>query len=243
MSWKTFPSKFLTAFLSLIYPPLCLHCHQKLLEGDLLLCDRCLDLLQIITPADRCHHCFSENIHPSLHLCQECQSSPSVHEGLASVFDFVGPAASLVKKMKYHNMPYLAEGMGAYMTAQFCQLDWPIPDYIIPVPISLSHQFQRGYNQSTLLASSLSRHLNRPLLEPLKRRNGDYSQARLNREQRKSLKEEAFVLESTSDIADKTLLLVDDVMTTGSTLRCCLQALQEGHPKSLYALTFCRTTC
>jgi len=228
------------SFLNLIYPPLCLHCRRGLLNPQHLLCEDCLFILELIDPCTRCSFCFSADCETELRLCPECQKRRSILDGIGAAFDFAGPAASLIKKMKYSNMPYLNKGVAAYMAAQFCRLEWPMPDVIIPVPISLTHLFSRGYNQSALLAESLASLLNRRYCEVLKRKSGDYSQAGLDREQRMALDGEKFICRQGYDLQDKTILLVDDVMTTGSTLRRCAEALQSGYPNNIYALVFCR---
>ena len=74
----------------------------------------------------------------------------------------------------------------------------------------------------------------------LKRKSGDYSQAGLSKKQRMDLKGETFIFKTGHDLEDKVILLIDDVMTTGSTLRRCAEALQGGHPKSIYALVLCK---
>lgn len=239
-AWKTIPAQIGRAFLHLVYPPLCIHCNQGLPNPQHLLCPDCLAILELIDPIERCSFCFSAECDPKRRLCAECNSRYSFLDSMGAAFDFAGPAASLIKKMKYSNMPYLSKGIAAYMGAQFCRLEWPMPDLIVPVPITLPHLFQRGYNQSSLIADDLAQILQRPTYKALKRKNGDFSQAGLNREQRKELKEESFFCKCKVDLADKVLLIIDDVMTTGSTLRCCAEALQAGYPKSIYALTFCR---
>src|SRR5262249_36743813 len=132
MLWKTLPITIAKAFVHLIYPPICLHCSQGLHQPDYLLCKSCLDLLEIIDPSQRCQFCFTEDCDPKRRLCAECHGRHSIFEGMGAVFDFIGPAAALVKKMKYSNMPYLSRGAAAYMTTQFCQLNWPMPDLIVP---------------------------------------------------------------------------------------------------------------
>ncbi len=75
----------------------------------------------------------------------------------------------------------------------------------------------------------------------LKRQSGDFSQAALTLDQRKGLNGKSFKLKTGFSIEGKVLLVIDDVMTTGSTLRVCAEALNTGKPEGLYALTFCRT--
>jgi competence protein ComFC len=160
---------------------------------------------------------------------------------MAAAFDYEGPAASLVKRLKYSNQPYLASGMAAFLVAQLDQLQWPLPDALVPVPLSFTHWLERGYNQSSLLAEEMGRLLDCPVWHALKRQSGDYSQAALNLEQRKTLDGSRFRLNSKYSMSEKTLLVIDDVMTSGLTLQRCAETLMTASPASLYALTFCRT--
>jgi ComF family protein len=160
---------------------------------------------------------------------------------MAAAFDYEGPAVSLVRRLKYAHQPYLAQGMAAFLVAQFDRLQWSMLDVIIPVPLSFTRWLERGYNQSALLAEEMGRLLQRPVWHALKRRSGDFSQAALSLEQRRTLGGKGFRRNSTYALQGKVLLVIDDVMTSGLTLRHCAEALNEGIPAALYALTFCRT--
>lgn len=159
----------------------------------------------------------------------------------AAALEYVGPATTLIKCLKYSKQSYLAKGGGAILMAQFDRLGWPLPDAIVPVPLAWTHFLIRGYNQSALLAKEMAHLLNLPVWEALKRISGDYSQAALNLKQRKQLTLKNFKLKKGFPIADKTLLLIDDIMTSGSTLHRCAEALAKGLPARLYALTLCCT--
>ena len=228
------------AFFNLVYPPLCLYCKETVQTEEHLLCFSCLTLLQLIDPSERCPYCFSSQFCIEKRLCPECIRKPPILNGIAGAFDYAGPAACLIRKLKYADLPYLANGCGAYLAAQFLQLGWPMPDLLIPVPIATTHWIERGYNQSLLLAQSLSKILNRPVQEALIRKSGDYSQAGLSRQQRLELESNLFFLKKSQQLADKNILLIDDVMTTGSTLRKCAEILQEECPSTIYGLTVCR---
>jgi competence protein ComFC len=227
--------------LNLIYPPLCIHCHGEMLDDAALLCSDCLPLLQLIEAQERCPVCFRSRGAGSRSPCRACAMGGDLHfDGIAAAFDYIGPAASLIRKMKYGNQPNLARGMAALMITQFLKMEWPIPDLVIPVPITLTHWIQRGYNQSALLAKEIGALLNRPVREPLLRRVGDFSQAGLSKDQRILLSGDAFSLKKEQQLQDRCLLLVDDVMTTGSTLRHCGELLLEECPSRLFAITFCK---
>ena len=228
------------ACIHLLYPPLCLHCRQTLEAQCKIFCLQCTTQLELIDPIDRCPYCFSSSYCPEQRLCPECYRRPPLLDKIGATFDYVGPASTLIRQLKYGGQSYLSQGAGAYLAAQFLQLEWPMPDYIIPVPISFMHWLDRGFNQSLLLADVVAEVIHKPVQDILYRRSGDYSQAGLSRWQRQELDGRSIQLKSTLDLRDKTLLLIDDVMTTGTTLRRCAEALMEGAPARIYGLVLCR---
>ncbi len=198
-------------------------------------CGMLLDPLEI---PDRCTTCF--NLKAPDRPCLLCHRIKIPYRAIGAVFDYDGPASSLIKQLKYGNLDYLASPMGAYMTTQFIELNWPLPDLIVPVPIAAPHLISRGFNQSQLLAQTISTLLQRPLMLCLGRYAGNYSQAGLNREQRMETKKNTITLLTKEQVKNQTILLIDDVMTTGNTLRNCAKVLQQGSPKEVFVLTFCK---
>ena len=239
-------SKFLSvvkhcgkALLHLSYPPICLHCGGIIEENSSVFCEDCLLQLELIDPKERCPCCFSSDFYPQNKICGQCIREAPVFDGVVAAFDYAGPAAELIKGMKYSNRPYLAKGAAAYLAAQLIHLDWPLPDIIIPAPIPITKWMQRGYNQSYLVGEQLSKFLNRPLCDALGRCGGDFSQAGQTRRQRLELQPSSFYLSKKVQLQDKCVLLVDDVITTGSTLRCCAETVAEGCPGSIYGAAVC----
>lgn len=228
------------AILHLVYPATCLHCDELIHPNSPLLCDHCLNLLEFIHPDERCGTCFSTKKNNHLNHCPYCIRHPSLFFQIGAAFDYFGPAATLIKKLKYHNQPHLAKGIGAFLVAQWAHLDWPLPDALVPVPLSFAHQIERGFNQSALLAQEMARILNIPVWDILKRKGGDFSQAGLTVDQRLELQRDSFRLTNQFSIENKTLLVIDDVMTSGATLARCAESLMKGNPSCLYALTACK---
>jgi competence protein ComFC len=226
--------------LNILFPPLCVHCNLLLDESSKIFCRDCLTLVNLIDPLERCPYCFSADYHPELRVCEECQKRAPVLDRVASAFDYIGPAATMLKLFKYGQQKYLAKGCSAYLAAQFSRLDWPMPDVIVPVPIAFNHWVQRGYNQCELLADNVGEILDRPVVHALRRKSGDYSQAGLSRSQRFQLIGNTFELKGGYSFHDKTILLIDDVLTTGTTLKKCAEILFEAYPSRVYALTLCR---
>jgi len=158
---------------------------------------------------------------------------------MASACDYLGAVSSLVKKLKGGQMPYLAKTGAAFMFAQFSRLTWPSPHLIVPVPSR--YRFQ-GMNHAHLLAESFAKSLGLRSSSIIKRKAGDFSQARFAKQQREQLSSASFYLIKNAQVEDKIILLVDDVITTGTTLRCCAETLADGFPAKIYALSFARTT-
>lgn len=233
--------QLLKSFLDLVFPPLCLHCQETLEAEHPLFCKTCL--LQVIpaNPAERCPYCFSLEFNPlSQKSCSNCIENPLFIDQVGAVFDYEGPPATLVRQLKYGGKTYLAQGAGAYMAAQFIALNWPIPDVIIPMPMARLKKLDRGFNQSVLLANAFASILGCPVSELIKRKSGDYSQAGLDFSQRLKLNSSSFSVKPNTKLYGKTVLLIDDVMTTGTTLKCCAEALRPAFPDHIYALTLCR---
>lgn len=228
------------SFLSLIFPATCLNCSEGLSDEHGIFCQACLELLELINPSERCPYCFSSNFSSGDHCCIECYKMPPLFNGTAAAFDYAGPASCLIRNLKYSNKQHLAKGGAAFMAAQFLQLNWPMPDIVLSVPIAFNRWIDRGYNQSSLLAKHLAEFINCPFKEGLKRSCGDYSQAGLSRRQRMELKGRTITLKKGVNFRDSCVLLVDDVMTTGTTMRRCAEAILEQGPGSIYGLTLCR---
>src|SRR5262245_11643198 len=196
------------AFIDLFYPPLCLHCRAPLDKKTKVFCTTCFQQMELIDPSDRCPYCFSQDYESDRRFCPECYRRPPILDKVAAAFDYDGPAASFIRHLKYADQSYLATGGGAYLAAQYLRLEWPLPDYIIPVPISFMHWIDRGYNQSFLLAESCGVILQRPVHDILHRLSGDYSQAGLSVRQRHQLDGGSIHLKSCNmDLRDTTLLL------------------------------------
>ncbi len=226
------------SFLDLLYPPLCLHCGESIAAEEPLFCASCLEELVLIDPAHRCPFCFQEHEMATLSACLECRRHPPIFNRLAAACDELGPAKTLLARLK--SRPALAKGAGALMAAQFLKLEWPFPDLIVPVPLDWIHALERGYNQSQLLADGVGAILQRPVDPLLKRKCGGYTQTLLSRTQREALERSLFSIKSGTSVQGKTVLLIDDSLTTGTTLRRCAEILLEEEPKAVYGLVFCR---
>jgi ComF family protein len=223
-----------------IFAPECLECRTLLQGNQHYFCHSCVSLFELLNPHERCEHCFKELSNTTFRICPDCLKSTCELKKVASACEYLGPPATMIRLMKYGNQPELAITAAAYMALQWVELGWPQPDYIVPVPCTWLRRFDRGYNQAELIAKELGVMLGVPIFKNLKRRLGDLSQAGLSREQRLKQPLDSFYVKKDDSLEDKSILLVDDVMTTGKTLNVCAEILQECYPKEIYGLTFCR---
>jgi competence protein ComFC len=230
-----FSSKIVESILSLVYPPLCLSCKSYTKQAHLL-CQSCSDQLELLQVQHRCPICFFE-FESANKCCSHCPDIEPLWDFAASCFTYKDPVRALILKLKYNNCPYLAKTLASFMYIQHVQLGWPTPDLVIYVPQSRLRSFERGYNQSECLAKCLASFLNVPCRTILKKQRSTYPQTLLEERERKKLQQDTFCLKPSANIEDKTVLIIDDVYTTGSTLNRCSKALLEGYPRRIFALT------
>ena len=101
MEWHSIFNLVKESLLSFIYPPACIHCGDNLESNNLTLCTACLSLLDVLSHHNRCPRCFSENFNKINNHCRQCKSQTLFLSHQAAVFDYMGPAATLMKRMKY----------------------------------------------------------------------------------------------------------------------------------------------
>lgn len=148
-------------------------------------------------------------------------------------------ARELVHLVKYDGRFALARPMGEAMAHALAA--WGIaPDALVPVPLHRSRHRQRGFNQSASLACACAEVSGLPVLDrSLARVRRTTAQVRTGGvAARHQNMQGAFV--SRGGVAGRTLLLIDDVCTTGATLRACADALRDGGARRVYALTFAK---
>jgi ComF family protein len=140
-----------------------------------------------------------------------------------AVFHYSGVAGEAVRRLKYLRITSLAKPMANFVSLKyFAELEG-LYDAVIPVPIHWSRRFQRGFNQAELLCEELPKGLVQPTW--LKRTRATKPQVRLTPDQRLSSLIGAF--RARRIVAGTSLLLVDDVVTSGGTYRACKAALLE----------------
>lgn len=210
----------LSYLLDLLYPPLCLGCHEKLLHKGRSICLTCE---RKVKPTN--FHLLSEN------PVKERFWGRVEIERATSAYTFVKGELlqHLIHQLKYDHRPEIGIELGRLYGSMLVEEPfWKTIDYIIPVPLHPKKQHKRGYNQAGKWADGLAQSLDVLSTERyLIRTNFTETQTKKSRMERFANVEHAFAVEHGNEIKGKHLLLVDDVLTTGATLEACALKLLE----------------
>lgn len=204
-------------------------------KGEKTLCLNCLEQLELLDPESRCSHCFTLS---DRDLCFKCQGHKTPLK-TASAFFYNKTSSSLIKNLKFGNRTDLSRVLAAFLAFQLERLEWKKPDFLVPVPMDWVRQLHRGYNQSYLLANELQQFWGVKVTNGLKRLPGEKGQGVLGLEMRKQLSSDSFKVRR-GWIEGCDICLVDDVMTTGSTLNACAEALLIAGASQVRAVTVAR---
>ena len=224
----------------LFFPRHCVGCGSALATGWI--CSVCRDSVPPIEPP-RCETCSRP--FPGIaqdFVCENCRDRSFYFQCAVAVLPSRGYVRELVHRLKYGHELWLAEPLGELLALAWDdeRLAGRTFDGIVPVPLHPLRQRERGFNQAEILAREVARSGNVPLLEVLRRPHYTETQTHFNRRQRMENLRDAFTLRHNAGVQEKNLLLVDDVLTTGSTLNECARVLKLAGAKSVCALTVAR---
>lgn len=160
--------------------------------------------------------------------------SPMERVFTAGVFD--GPLRDLIHAFKYRGRDYLSHPLGKFWLKRTLFRPDEI-DLIVPVPMPFWKKWRRGYNQAFLVADEIARVWNKPLADSLLGRfNRSPSQTILNRRRRFQNADASFYMRRKKlDLNQRTILLIDDVCTTGATFTACARLLKSAGARRVYA--------
>ncbi len=201
-------------------PKVCPVCMKP--QERLQVCDACrADALRKRSLYGQCQCCHSFGIFS--HHCHSCRDWPAYLVGNIAVWPHQDGWQQAILDFKFRNMPWLAEALASELVPAL-PTDY---DLLVPVPLHPKRLQERGYNQSELLAKALSQQMGIPWKNCLQRVRNTPHQTGMNRAQRLQNLDGAFALRRGYDVAGKRIILVDDVFTTGTTMRQCAKVLHQ----------------
>jgi competence protein ComFC len=171
--------------------------------------------------------------------CWHCEAHPLALTAIRSPYRYEGDVRRLVGAFKFHGFSALSGSLAAPMVDCLARERLAV-EVAVPVPLHGSRLRQRGYNQALLLGRGVAAGLDLPLVEALRRRRSVPAQVGAGAGERWLHVKGAFEVRRGAAVAGRSVLLIDDVATTGATLDACARALLAAGARSVSALTFAR---
>ncbi|MBM6670576.1 ComF family protein [Phocaeicola coprophilus] len=211
-------SSWIDTLLDLAFPRLCLMCGKRLAPGERHVCATCLGALPRTN-----FHLISDN------LLEERFRGVIPVERTAALFFYQkgNPSCEIIHRLKYAGKPDIGVYFGALLAREAAPSGFFRDiDLLLPVPLSRKRMRRRGYNQAEQIACGVSQVTGIPLsADSLARLHDNPTQTRRNRQERLANTEGLFGVEHPDRLQGKHILLIDDVVTTGATLRACAEAV------------------
>jgi len=171
-------------------------------------------------------------------ICDTCRADRPYFRALRAWAVFENPVQTALHKLKYRRDISMGDSLASHMLSFVRELNWPI-DMIVPIPLGQERRKERGYNQVGMIAKPLAMALDvKYAPNELMRRKETRTQVGLTKTERKENVHGAF--QAGTGVREKTILVMDDVSTTGSTLSSSAEALYSSGAKDVYALTVAR---
>lgn len=192
----------------------------------------------ITTPCKKCG-AFMPNENQ---YCPRCKNTKHQFDRVVSAYVFDDDIVKLMYKFKYGDAQYLATYFARPMYKAFANSGLEV-DIVTYVPLCTKRQKKRGYNQAKLLAKEFCKLSGLPLIENnlVRIKETDYLAKTKTRKERQESLDKAFVTIDKTAFADKSILVIDDVITSGATINEISKTLKKAKAKNIYGLTVANT--
>ncbi len=221
--------------LQLLFPCRCPVCDEIVIPYGEQICLGCMDKLQLLSPP-WCMKC-GKKLEGEEEFCKDCREKVHLYVRGRALYEY-GSVAPSVYRMKYGGRQeyasYFGEEMARYLKNFIRQVE---PDGIVPIPLHKRRLSKRGYNQAALLARVLGAKMNTPVYEKMLVRTRNTKPLKLqNPAERQNNLKKAFII-GENDVKLKTILIVDDIYTTGSTINEAARVLKQHGVEKIYFVT------
>jgi len=243
--------KILNQFIDLIYPPRCPICGDFHLDREadsewlgFPVCRPCLDdFIEITHPCcSICRRPFESWVE-SDHPCEDCMRKWPFYRRVIVPYLYEGTLMSAIHQFKYEGKDFLSRSLGPLLSSFTSkELNGKKDLLVMPVPLHPKRLRERGFNQSLLLARYITAESDLDLdFLSLRRIRYTQPQIGLKKDERRKNVRKAFGLMHPKVVKGRTVLLVDDVTTTGNTLNECARILHRAGAKDIYCAVLART--
>lgn len=232
-----------SALFNSVFPDDCRICGKPLQNVSRIpVCPACLDSPQPFVAEHFCSQCQTPFLNSSPldeeGRCKLCRNGLTGFDAVFAWGDYTGPLRQLIHLFKYSGCSPLAEPLGARMARALPRAQ--AFDLIVPMPLHWRRRLRRGFNQSEALAKVLGRRTGTPVLNAIQRRKATPPQAGLTAAERRTNMSGAFRVPHRKQVEGRSVLLVDDVLTTGATAGACAAALKRAGAARVAVLTLAR---
>lgn len=240
--WRKLTVEPLQAIASLFYPASCAVCFEPVAQSEYL-CGDCKKKAPRIKPpfCGTCSEPFQGAITESF-SCANCSHRLLHFASAVAAYRSRGVVRKIVHDFKYGHQVHLRHPVADWLieTLEDPRLRDRRFDLVVPVPLHPARKRERGFNQAELLAQSLSAHAGFRMSEALERIRYTTTQTAFDRAERMENLRDAFRLRKKANVRGLRVLLIDDVLTTGSTLSECARVLKAAGATSVHAATAAR---
>lgn len=241
ISISQLPHIIIQGMLGLVYPPRCQMCRENLDIFDRrVLCEICYNNIRLNTPPF-CKKCGKTGFYDA-YVCENCRTKIYYFDASYSVCIYDGVIRECIHNFKY-NARLGLERLFKDLMIEFAEkyIDIRRYNWFIPVPLHRVKHRERTFNQSAILAAHLSKRFKIPVLKnSLLRTRLGKPQVMLPKNKRLEDIKNSFKIKNSSLLKDKSVLLIDDVFTTGATVNECSKILKEAGTSSIEILTLAR---
>jgi ComF family protein len=233
--------KLLNTTLNFLYPPACISCREIMLDDDLL-CYACWKKYKFISRpyCACCGYPFKFEMENQA-LCGKCINSSPYYDHIRFLFKYDQDSKKLIHALKYNDQTYLAKIFAKLLHNIYFEeiIEY---DLIIPVPMHWLKRMLRMYNQASLLSIELSKIINIPVAHNnLIKARWTKAQSTLKKDARQKNLQGSIMVKNTKQLEGKKVILVDDVLTTGATIRECCKLLKKNGVGKILVLTIAAT--
>ncbi|MFN2439492.1 MAG: ComF family protein [Chitinophagaceae bacterium] len=220
------------SLLHLIFPHVCEGCGSDIIDSNQMLCLRCLSSLPQTN-----FHLYGNNPIEKLFWGR----LPVTYATAQYYFTKESMMQHLIQQFKYRANMELGLYLGKLIGNSLIQSNrFLLIDALVPLPLHEAKERKRGFNQATILCNGIAEVMGKPILKDVVIRNTQTeSQTKKNRVERWQNMDNRFELTNETQLANKHILLIDDVVTTGATLEACGKELLKGDNTRLSIATLC----
>lgn len=219
--------------LDFLFPSQCSNCGVY----GVYLCGECLAKLQTNRKRQVCHVCRGNR--------EECSHSKCKNSTLLNNIDICFERNSIAKKLlrdfKYNLYFQMADYIAHFYIEVLRETHGNTENLVlVPVPLHRKKQWSRGFNQTKLISKSIAKKIDCEVVELVKREKNTRTQVGLTKQQRQENLRDAFIIEDLNISGEKVIILVDDVMTSGTTLEKCAEVIKRKFTNEVSAIVLYR---